>query len=46
MIGDKVKVTVDRPLGGSHPNHPDILYHVNYGYVDGVMGGEIGRAHV
>ena len=40
MIGKTVKVTVDRPLGSRHPNHPDILYHVNYGYVDGVMGGD------
>ncbi len=40
MIGKTVKVTVDRPLGSRHPNHPDILYHINYGYVEGVMGGD------
>ncbi len=28
---------IDRPLGSTHPKHPDILYPVNYGYVPGVM---------
>lgn len=37
MIGSIVTVTVDRPLGSVHPNHKDILYPINYGYVDGVM---------
>lgn len=37
MIGRTVTVTVDRPLGSCHPNHPDILYTVNYGYVQGIM---------
>ncbi len=32
-----VTVRVDRPLGTYHPNHPDILYTVNYGFVPGVM---------
>ncbi len=30
-------VQVDRPLGTHHPNHPDIVYPVNYGFVPGVM---------
>ena len=37
MIGSIVTVTVNRPLGSVHPNHKDILYPINYGYVDGVM---------
>ena len=37
MIGNKVKVIIDRPLGTYHPNHPDILYTVNYGYVEGII---------
>jgi len=36
-IGDVVKVTVDRPLGSYHPNHKDMYYPVNYGYVEGIM---------
>lgn len=37
MIGKAVTVTVDRPLGSYHPNHPDIYYPVNYGYIEGIM---------
>ena len=51
MIGDVVTVTVDRPLGNCHPNHEDIVYPINYGYIEGIMAldgeeQEIGRAHV
>lgn len=35
-----VKVVVDRPLGSVHPEHPDIVYELNYGHVEGVMGGD------
>ena len=37
MIGNIVKVTVDRPLGSYHPKHKDMYYPVNYGYVDGII---------
>ena len=37
MIGDIVKVTVDRPMGSYHPKHKDILYPINYGYIEGIM---------
>ena len=37
MIGDTVTVTVDRPLGSYHPEHPDLYYPVNYGYIKGTM---------
>ncbi len=37
MIGNSVKVIVDRPLGSYHPKHKDIYYAVNYGYIPGVM---------
>ncbi len=37
MIDDIVTVTVDRPLGSYHPNHPDMYYPVNYGYIKGTM---------
>ncbi len=36
MIGDIVTVTIDRPLGSYHPEHPDMYYHVNYGYIEGI----------
>lgn len=36
MIGKTVKVIIDRPLGSKHPVH-DMIYTVNYGYVEGVF---------
>ena len=36
MIPHTVTVTVDRPLGNCHPNHPDLYYPVNYGYIKGI----------
>lgn len=35
-----VTVTIDRPLGSTHPNHPTVVYPVNYGYIAGVRGGD------
>lgn len=40
IIGKTVKGTVDRPLGTSHPQNPDLFYPVNYGYVDGVSAAD------
>ena len=40
MIGEKVKVIIDRPLGTYHPKHEDIFYTVNYGYVEGVIASD------
>ena len=37
MIGDIIKVTVDRPMGSYHPKHKDIYYPINYGYIEGIM---------
>ena len=30
-------VTMDRPLGSRHPRHPEMVYPVNYGYIEGIM---------
>ena len=40
VTGRTVTVTVDRPLGSRHPEHADLLYPVNYGFVPGVPGGD------
>lgn len=40
VIGRQVKCTADRPLGTSHPRHPDLIYPINYGYAEGIMGGD------
>ena len=37
MIGEIVKVIVDRPLGSYHPKHKDLFYPVNYGYIEGII---------
>ena len=37
MIGNVVKVIVDRPMGSFHPRHKDIYYSVNYGYIPGCI---------
>ena len=36
MLGETVRVIVDRPLGSTHPKWKDLRYPVNYGYVEGV----------
>ena len=48
MIGDIVKLTVDRPMGSYHPKHKDIFYPINYGYIEGIMAldGEEQDAYV
>lgn len=48
MLGQTVTVTVDRPLGSVHPEHKDLRYPVNYGYVQGVIAqdGEEQDAHI
>ena len=40
IIGKNVKGTIDRPLGSSHPRHKEMIYPINYGYVEGVFAGD------
>ena len=40
MIGQIVTVVIDRPLGSRHPEYPELLYPVNYGYVPGILAGD------
>ena len=39
-IGKYVYVKIDRPIGSSHPNYPDHIYLVNYGYVPNTISGD------
>lgn len=39
-IGDMLHVIVDRPAGSVHPQYPDLIYPLNYGYVKGIYGGD------
>jgi inorganic pyrophosphatase len=31
-------ITIDRPRGSHHPDHPAIIYPIDYGYVNGTLG--------
>jgi len=37
FLGKTVTVTIDRPIGSVHPKHDDMIYPINYGYIDGVI---------
>ena len=32
-----VKIIVDRPMGSFHPEHSDLFYPINYGYIPGMI---------
>lgn len=34
LIGQEVSGVIDRPIGSKHPKHDDIIYEVNYGYIN------------
>jgi inorganic pyrophosphatase len=33
-------VVVDRPAGTAHPQHPEVIYPVDYGYLQGTTAGD------
>ena len=35
-----VEVKIDRPIGASHPDYPNHIYLVNYGYVPNTISGD------
>jgi 8-oxo-dGTP pyrophosphatase MutT (NUDIX family)/inorganic pyrophosphatase len=39
-LGKEYTVKIDRPVGAYHPKHPEIIYPVNYGYVEGLIAGD------
>ena len=40
IIGKKVHCIVDRPMNSYHPEKKNIFYPINYGYVEGIIGGD------
>ena len=36
----QVTVTIDRPMGSFHPQHKNLYYPINYGYIKGIIGGD------
>ncbi len=39
-LGKTGEINIDRPIGSTHPKHPDLIYPINYGYIPGVLGGD------
>ena len=39
-LNKTIDVKIDRPIGSSHPNYPDHIYLVNYGYVPNTISGD------
>lgn len=39
-LGKTVQIIIDRPLGSRHPQYPDTVYPVNYGYIPNTVGGD------
>ncbi len=37
---DKNGISIDRPRGARHPDHPSIIYPIDYGYVHGTLGSD------
>lgn len=37
MLGQIVTVTIDREMGTFHPEHPNLFYPINYGYIQGTF---------
>ena len=40
LIGKEIDVIIDRPIGTTHLKYKDMIYSVNYGYIDGFYGGD------
>ncbi len=40
MLGKRITVVVDRPMGSCHPRYPTLCYPINYGYVTDLMAGD------
>lgn len=34
------RLVIDRPKGSRHPRHPDYVYPLDYGFLEGTSGGD------
>jgi inorganic pyrophosphatase len=34
------RVVIDRPKASAHPRYPDLIYPLDYGFLDGTSGGD------
>ena len=39
-LGKTVDIKIDRPIGSTHPKHPNLTYPINYGYIPNALGGD------
>ncbi len=39
-LGKSFQLIIDRPIGSAHPQYPDLIYPVNYGYIPGTYAGD------
>lgn len=39
-LGRTVLVEVDRPINSTHPDHPALVYQLNYGFLPGTISGD------
>ncbi len=40
MLNKEVTVTIDRKIGETHPIHKDMIYPINYGYIEGIIAAD------
>ncbi len=40
LLGQMLTVVIDRPIGSRHPEHPEMIYPLHYGYIPHLMGGD------
>ena len=40
IIGKIVSGRIDRPVGSHHPRFSDMVYPINYSYIEGVIAGD------
>ena len=39
-IGRDIDLEIDRPTGSAHPDYPDLIYPINYGFVPGTLADD------
>lgn len=37
---ERCEIVIDRPRGSSHPRFPEIIYTIDYGYLDGTTSND------
>lgn len=45
LIADS-RIVIDRPKGSAHPRYPDVIYPLDYGYLDGTTASDGGGIDV